>query len=241
MVVVPALTRLANPVLLIVATAVFEEVHVTPELMSRTVPSLKVPVAENCCDPWRADTDTFDGVSWIEVRGEVVTVTVVDPDTPSELAEIVAEPGATVVAIPALLINTIVAFEVVQTGSERTFALPFSKVARAVNCCWNPANSEGDGGETDMEAIGVAQNSCPPHDNAMSGISTTIRRVQRLRFRWGTFVTASIRKCLMKRRKFYAVASVKHRTAGIVTPTVKKRSQELIHRPTPTHTSVCNK
>ena len=125
-VVVPALTRFAKPVLFIVATAVFEEVHVTPELMSRTVPSLKVPVAENCCEAWRTDTDVFEGATSIDVRGDVVTLTVVDPDTPSEVAEIVAEPAAIAVATPALLINTMVAFEVVQTGPERTFALPFS-------------------------------------------------------------------------------------------------------------------
>ena len=103
-VVVPALTRLASPVLLMVATALFDEVHVTPELISRTDPSLKVPVAANCCELWDAETDTFVGVTSIEVSGEVVTLTVVDPETPSELAEIVAEPAATAVAMPELLI-----------------------------------------------------------------------------------------------------------------------------------------
>ena len=125
-VVVPALERLAKPVLFIVATAVFDDVQVTPELISRTVPSLNTPVAVNCSEPWLTDTDTFVGVTSIDVSGDVVMVTEVDPATPSALAEIVAEPSATAVATPALLINTMVAFEVVQTGSDRTFALPFS-------------------------------------------------------------------------------------------------------------------
>ena len=201
-VVVPALTRLAKPVLFIVATAVFDEVHVTPELMSRTVPSLNVPVAENCCDPWLTEADTFEGASSIDVRGEVVTLTVVDPDTPSELAEIVAEPSATAVATPALLINTIVALEVVQTGADSTLALPFSYVARAVNCCWKPANSEGDGGVTDIEAIGVAQNSCPPQANPMRETSTTIKKLKPARLGWLILIRASIWKCLMKPWRF---------------------------------------
>ena len=50
-VVVPLATIVAMPVLLMVATAVLEELHDTPELMSRVVPSLKKPVAENCTVP----------------------------------------------------------------------------------------------------------------------------------------------------------------------------------------------
>jgi hypothetical protein len=61
-VVVPAFAALARPVLLMVATAVLEEVHVTPELMSETVPSLKKPVAANCSDPWATVMDGFCGV-----------------------------------------------------------------------------------------------------------------------------------------------------------------------------------
>jgi hypothetical protein len=62
-VVVPAFATLANPVLLIVATAVLEEVHVTLELMSCTLPSLKNPVAENCCVPWETDKEGFCGAT----------------------------------------------------------------------------------------------------------------------------------------------------------------------------------
>jgi hypothetical protein len=108
-----------------VATAVFEELQLTPELMSRTEPSLKKPVAENCCDPWLTVTETFWGLTWIEFKGDVVTLTVVEPEIPSELAEIVAEPVATAVATPELLMKTIVAFDVVQAGTPRTFVLPF--------------------------------------------------------------------------------------------------------------------
>jgi hypothetical protein len=48
MVVLPGCTSVARPSSLIVATPVLVEVHVTPELMSRVLPSLKCPVAANC-------------------------------------------------------------------------------------------------------------------------------------------------------------------------------------------------
>ena len=124
--VLPALTTPARPVLLMVATAVLDDVHVTPELMSRAVPSLKTPVAENCCEPWLTVTDGFWGLISRDVNGEVVTLTVVDPEMPSELAEIVAEPVAMAVAKPELLMKTMAAFDVVHVGAERTFVLPFS-------------------------------------------------------------------------------------------------------------------
>src|SRR5438270_107549 len=49
---VPALTAVARPALLIVATAAFEDAQVTPEERSWVDPSEFVPVAVNCCvDP----------------------------------------------------------------------------------------------------------------------------------------------------------------------------------------------
>ena len=47
-VVVPAFSRVATPVLLIVATDRSEEVHPTSGVRSRLVPSTKKPVAVNC-------------------------------------------------------------------------------------------------------------------------------------------------------------------------------------------------
>jgi hypothetical protein len=48
MVAVPAATPVASPAELIVATAVFEDVHATPEVSAPVVPLLKVALAVNC-------------------------------------------------------------------------------------------------------------------------------------------------------------------------------------------------
>lgn len=48
MVVLPAVTPRANPTLVMVATPVLDEAHVTCVLRLRVLPSLKVPIAENC-------------------------------------------------------------------------------------------------------------------------------------------------------------------------------------------------
>jgi len=125
MVVLPALpTAEAKPVLLIVATDTSDDDHETPLVMSVTVPSLNSPVAANCCDACAMVIEGLLGLTSIDVRGEVVIVTVVEPLTPSSLAEIVAEPGATAVAIPLSLIKTTPALEVVQTGAFSTPLVP---------------------------------------------------------------------------------------------------------------------
>jgi len=49
MVLVPVPTAVAKPPLLIVATPVFDELHVTVEVMFVVLASLYVPVAVNCC------------------------------------------------------------------------------------------------------------------------------------------------------------------------------------------------
>ncbi len=95
----------------------------------------------------------------MEFRGDVVTLTVVEPETPSELADIVAEPTATALAIPEALTYTIAAFEVVQVGDDSTFVVPFWYVAEAVNCCWAPVSKDGAAGVMEMDTTGVAQNS----------------------------------------------------------------------------------
>jgi hypothetical protein len=101
MVVVPMATADASPVFEIVATAVFDEVHVTELDTSRTVPSAKVAVAENWMVGWLARlTLGFAGAISSEVMGDDSTVAVVEPDAVPDVAVIVAEPGEIPVAIP---------------------------------------------------------------------------------------------------------------------------------------------
>jgi hypothetical protein len=83
----------------IVATVVAEDVHLAVAVRFCVVPLLYVPVAVNCwLEP--KGTDGVDGVTLIEVRTAAVTVSVADPLTVPETAEIVATPGATPVARP---------------------------------------------------------------------------------------------------------------------------------------------
>ncbi len=164
-VVVPLVSNVAKPVWLMVATEVLEDVHDTDELMSFTVPSLKVPVAVNCCVVFVTLTEASIGEIWIVASGEVITLTVVETLIPSDVALIVAEPFAIAVANPLLLMKTMAAFEVVHAAEGKTFVVPFWYVAVAVNCCWLPTSSDGAGGEIVSEVMGEAQNSCPPiHD-----------------------------------------------------------------------------
>jgi len=65
--------------------------------------SLNVPVAVNCCvSPWAIDG--FAGVTAIDCSTAAVTVSVVEPVTPPNIALIALIPGATPVASPVLLI-----------------------------------------------------------------------------------------------------------------------------------------
>src|SRR5437667_6247745 len=88
-VVVPAATDVARPcdppALLIVATAVLDELQVTWVVRSCVVLSLKVPVAVNCwVNP--SGRPGLVGVTAIETRVALVTVSVAQPETVLNLA-----------------------------------------------------------------------------------------------------------------------------------------------------------
>lgn len=107
----PALTAVAKPLLLIVATEVLEEAQVTLEVRFCVDPLEKVPVAVNCCVALRART-VLAGVTAIETKVAAVTVKVaalliMDP----EVAVILTEPPLTPEASPLLLIVAIAVFD----------------------------------------------------------------------------------------------------------------------------------
>src|SRR5439155_20209435 len=81
------------PALLILATAVVDELQVTWAVRSCAVLSLKVPVAVNCRVVPFAMLG-FVGVTAIEVRVAAVTVSVVFPETDPKVAVIVMVPAA---------------------------------------------------------------------------------------------------------------------------------------------------
>lgn len=103
MAVVPCAIVFARPgvaeLVLMVATAGVPELHCTVPVMFCVVPSLKVPVAVNCCvTPW--GREGMAGVTAIETRAAEVTVAVAEPVIEAEAAVIVVLPDAALDANP---------------------------------------------------------------------------------------------------------------------------------------------
>jgi hypothetical protein len=110
MLVDPAPAALASPVVLIVATAAAEELHVAVLVRFCVLPSVYVPVAVNCC-VLPLTTDGFTGVTAIDTSVAAVTVSVVLPETVPEVAWMVVDPVPTALASPAVLIVATAAAE----------------------------------------------------------------------------------------------------------------------------------
>src|SRR5580704_14625666 len=99
--VIPVACAVARPVLLIVATLVLDEFHVTSPVISVVVPSVNVPIALNCPVPSERIEALF-GVTAIDARFAIVTLTLVVPLRLSNAAVRVTVPGATPVTSPVL-------------------------------------------------------------------------------------------------------------------------------------------
>ena len=104
---VPVATVLAEPALLMVATAVFEELQVTELVRFWVLLSLYVPVAVNCCGKPLA-TEGFAGVTAIEVKvaavGESITKLSKFVFQPLVLASVTGEQGP---LHPVLIVATV--------------------------------------------------------------------------------------------------------------------------------------
>jgi hypothetical protein len=151
MVAEPAALAVARPLLATVAVVVLEELQVTCVVMFWVVESEYVPVAVNC---WvvPATLVAVAGVTAMEDRVAAVTVRVAVPDLPLKAAVMVAEPAATAVARPLLLI---VAADV---GSEDQVTcvvmsrlVPSEYVPEAANCWVVPATLVAVAGVTAIE------------------------------------------------------------------------------------------
>lgn len=82
----------ANPLLLIVATLLFEELKVTESVMSTWLPLSKVPVAVYCWVSLEVIVASV-GVMVIELRFPTVTETVVEPLMVADVAFTLAVPA----------------------------------------------------------------------------------------------------------------------------------------------------
>jgi hypothetical protein len=125
--------------LLIVATAVFEELHMRfgSAVRLTDVPSKSVPLATNRgFVPGAAEE--FAGVTAMDTTG-FATVRVAIPDTPPEVAEMVTDPGATAVAKPVALTVAVALLVDCQVAvAVRSCVVWSAKVPTAMNCCVLP-------------------------------------------------------------------------------------------------------
>src|SRR5213593_716693 len=96
---VPWAIPVARPTALIIATAAFEETHVTELVRLWVLPSEYVPVAANCCVVPLA-IDGFAGVTAIDTNAAGPTVRLVLPVTTPKVALIWELPWAAPVASP---------------------------------------------------------------------------------------------------------------------------------------------
>jgi hypothetical protein len=96
-----AVTAVARPLLLTVATDVLDEVQTTCVVISRLTPSEYVPEAVNC---WVTPAGMLGlaGVTDMEMRVAAVTVRVVFPEIVPRVAVILGIPAAAAVAKPML-------------------------------------------------------------------------------------------------------------------------------------------
>ena len=145
MVELPADTPVARPEEMMVAAPGLDDVQFTCPVKSRLEPSLKEPFAVNCC-VCPARIEALGGVTDIEFRVAVVTLSEELLDTPANRAVIVVEPFATPVATPAvvallLMVATPGLEEVHVAKTVRSCVSPLLKVPVALNAVWNPAGT----------------------------------------------------------------------------------------------------
>jgi hypothetical protein len=147
----PTATPVAIPLTATVAAEVVADDHVTDDVIFREVPSEYLPVAVN----WSispAGMDGFRGVTVIDCSVAAVTVSVVLPEMPSEVALMTDDPTLTLEARP---VAETVATEVVpddQVAEDEIFReVPSEYVPIAVNWVFNPTGIDGLAGVTAMD------------------------------------------------------------------------------------------
>lgn len=111
---------------------VADDVHTTPEVRAWVLPSLKCPVAVNCCVALCVIVG-LAGVTVMDCR--VLTLSVVEPLTVPEDAVMVAVPSLVAVTMPEALTVATAGFEEVQLALPFRFCvLPLLNVPVAVSC-----------------------------------------------------------------------------------------------------------
>jgi len=151
-VVVPGDSPFASPLLVpIFATPVFDDVQVACVVRSCVLPSLKVPIAENCRLVVGA---IVESPGWIarDAKSAAFTVTVTLPLTAPDAAVITVVPRLRAVPIPLVVIDITLCFDELHvTVPVMSCTVPSENVPVAVNCCRVPSGTEGSVGVTTIE------------------------------------------------------------------------------------------
>jgi hypothetical protein len=174
-VVLPTVSVVARPELLMVATFPAEEVQMALLVMSWVLASLKVPLAVNCCrEP--TGSDRLTGATVMDRITAEVTVTTVLPVMEPETADMVVVPVVRVVANPVLSTVAIARSDEFHTASEMFWVLPSVNSPSAVNCAVFPMAKDGTEGLTDIEtrAAGSTVNVVVPVTAAEVALSVTL-------------------------------------------------------------------
>ncbi len=149
-VVVPVARLLTEPKLFMVAVAGLEEPQRTEGVRSCVLLSLKVPVAVNCFVVPTAMLE-FAGVTAIDTKAALLTLSDAVPVTEPEIALIVADPVPTEVARPEELTVAVPGTDDVHVTDVKSCVLPSSKVPTALNCCSVPKAIETAFGSTSID------------------------------------------------------------------------------------------
>ena len=149
-VVLPVATLVTVPVLPILATVGFDELHNTEPEMSCVLLSLKEPVAVNCLLVPVA-MDELAGVTVIDSKLAPVTVREAVPLMDPLAAVIVVVPVPTLVATPVESTVATALAEDDQVTDGNGCVLPSSKFPTALNCCVVPTATAGFAGFTEID------------------------------------------------------------------------------------------
>src|ERR1700727_1929797 len=127
------------------------DAHATVAVMFCMLPSLYVPVAENCCVV-PATIEGFVGAIAIDCNVAAVTVRTVEPEIDDDVAVIVELPTPAPTASPDELIVAVVGVPEVQITLDVKFCVvPSLNVPVAVNCCVAPLVIDGFAGVTAID------------------------------------------------------------------------------------------
>jgi hypothetical protein len=147
--------------LLMIATVAKDELQVTTDVRSSTLPSVNVPAAVNCCVVPSAIV-AVGGSIVIDTSAAGLTTNVAVPFTVPELIPIVVVPVASVLACPIvpavlLIVATTATVELQCPLCVRSCVVPSVNVPVAVNCCGVPSATVAVGGliAIDTSAAGV--------------------------------------------------------------------------------------